>query len=94
MIVIGLQLYYIDTQVGGSSDEIIINGGIINATSGKRGDGDSEGNAIGAGCSGNRPENAARASTSPVKINSGNVTINGLLENKLGGEIFIAMVRP
>lgn len=79
-----------DTQVGGSSDEIIINGGIINAASGKRGDGDSEGNAIGAGCSGNRPENAVRASTSPVKINGGNVTINGLLENKLGGEIFIA----
>lgn len=77
-------------KVGGSSDEIIINGGIINATSGKRGDGDSEGNAIGAGCSGNTTENAARANTSPIKINGGNVTINGLLENKSGEELVIA----
>ena len=76
---------------GGSSDSIIINGGTVNATGGEGSYG-RNGNALGSGATGatdSGSQDPDYASTAPIEINGGTVTINRFQKNNAGETITV-----
>ena len=79
------------TESGGSSDSIIINGGTVNATGGEGSYG-RNGNALGSGATGatdSGSQDPDYASTAPIEINGGTVTINRFQKNNAGETITV-----
>ena len=76
---------------GGSSDSIIINGGTVNATGGEGSYG-RNGNALGSGATGatdSGSQDPDYASTAPIEINGGTVTIKRFQKNNAGETITV-----
>ena len=78
-------------ESGGSSDSIIINGGTVNATGGEGSYG-RNGNALGSGATGatnSGSQDPDYASTAPIEINGGTVTIKRFQKNNAGETITV-----